>query len=80
MVESFAATMHGRVFPVTIDDVLTAGRLVREHRCLSSRDLLHLVAMHRLGVTRIVTADTDFGRVPDIVRLDPDYDAEWHLA
>ena len=71
VVESFAVMMHGRVSPVTIDDVLEAGQLAREHRGLSTRDLLHLAAMRRLGVTRIVTADADFGRVPGIIRLDP---------
>ena len=77
VVESFAAMMHGRVSPVTIEDVLAAGQLATTHRGLSTRDLLHLAVMHRLGVTRIVTADTDFGRVPGIIRLDPADDGEW---
>ncbi len=76
VVESFAAIMYGRVSPVTIDDVLAAGRLARTHQDLSTRDLLHLAVMHRLGVTRIVTADADFGRVPGIIRLDPADDRE----
>ena len=80
VVESLAAMMHGRVSPVTIDDVLAAGQLAKEHRGLSSRDLLRLRVMHRLGVTRIVTPDADFGRMPSIIRLDPADDAEWHLA
>ena len=63
VVESFAAMMQGRVSPVTIDDVLAAGHLAKEHRGLSSRDLLHLAVMHRLGVTRVITADADFDRV-----------------
>ena len=71
VVESFAAMMRGRVSPVTIDDVLAAGKLANEHRGLSTRDLLHLAVIHRLGVTRIVTADADFDRVPGIVQLDP---------
>lgn len=71
VVESLAAMMHGRVSPVDIDDVLAAGRLANEHPGLSTRDLLHLAVMHRLGVTRIVTADTDFDMVPGIIRLDP---------
>ncbi len=32
VVESFAAMMHGRVSPVTIDDVLAAEHLANEHR------------------------------------------------
>ena len=77
VVESFAAMMHGRVSPVTIDGVLAAGQLAKEHRGLSTRDILHLAVMHRLGVTRIVTADADFDRVPSIIRLDPADDGEW---
>ena len=69
--ESFAAMMRGRVSPVAIDDVLEAGRLATEHQGLSTRDLLHLAVMRRLGVVRVVTADADFGRVPGVVRLDP---------
>ena len=80
VVESFATMMHGRVSPVTIDDVLAAGQLAKTHHGLSTRDLLHLAVMHRLGVTRIVTADADFGRVPGIIRLDPVDDREWKQA
>ena len=76
VVESFAAMMQGRVSPVTIDDVLAAGHLAKEHRGLSSRDLLHLAVMHRLGVTRVITADTDFDRVRGIIRVDPADDRE----
>ena len=76
VVESFAAMMQGRVSSVTIDDVLAARQLAKEHRSLSSRDLLDVAVMHRLGVTRIVTADTDFGRIPGIIRLDPADDGE----
>ena len=80
VVESFAAMMHGRVSPVTIDDVLAAGQLANEHHGQSTRDLLHLAVMHRLGVIRIVTADADFDRVPGIVRLDPTDDRDWKQA
>ena len=80
VVESFAAMMHGRVSPVAIGDVLAAGQLAKEHQGLSARDLLHLAVMHRLGVTRIVTADADFGRVPGVIRLDPADDREWNQA
>ena len=80
VVESFAAMMHGKVSPVTIDDVLAAGQLATTHHSLSSRDLLHLAVMHRLGVTRIVTADADFDRVPGIIRLDPAAAGAWESA
>ena len=77
VVESFAAMMRGRVSSVTIEDVLAAGQLARAHHGLSSRDLLHLAVMRRLGVSRIVTAGADFDRVPGIIRLDPADDGEW---
>ena len=80
VVESFAAMMRGRVSPVTIDDVLAAGRLATEHRGLSTPDLLHLAVMRRLGVTRVVTADADFGRVSGVIRLDPADLGEWEPA
>ena len=77
VVESFAAMMYGRVSSVAIDDVLAAGQLARTHRGLSTRDLLHLAVMHRLGVTCIVTADADFDKVPGIIRMDPADGREW---
>ena len=80
VVESFAAMMRGRVSPVDIDDVLEAGRLANEHPGLSTRDLLHLAVMRRLGVVSVVTADADFGRVPGIIRLDPADFGEWEPA
>ena len=80
VVETFAAMMRGRVSPVDIDDVLAAGRLATEHQDLSTRDLLHLAVMRRLGVTRIVTADADFGRAPGVIRLDPADFGEWEPA
>ena len=80
VVESFAAMMHGRVSPVDIEDVLTAGRLANEHPGLSTRDLLHLAVMRRLGVVSVVTADSDFGKVPGVIRLDPVDFVEWEPA
>ena len=80
VVETFATMMRGRVSPVTIDDVLATGRLANEHQDLSTRDLLHLAVMRRLGVNRVVTADADFGRVPGVIRLDPVDFGEWEPA
>jgi predicted nucleic acid-binding protein len=80
VVETFATMMRGRVSPVSIDDVLAAGRLTNEHQGLSTRDLLHLAVMRRLGVTRIVTADADFGRAPGVIRMDPADFGEWEPA
>ena len=35
------------------------------------QELVHLAVMKRLGVSRIITADTDFDRLPEVERLDP---------
>ncbi len=80
VVESFATMMRGRVSPVAIDDVLAAGRLANERQDLSTRDLLHLAVMRRLGVVRVITADADFGRAPGVIRLDPADFGEWERA
>ena len=44
---------------------------------VSARDLVHTAVMQRLGVERIVSADTDFDRLERIDRLDPASIEEW---
>jgi predicted nucleic acid-binding protein len=70
-IESFAELMHGRVEPLTDDDVLHAASLVDRYSRLSARDLVHLAVIARLGITSIVSADSDFDIVPGLRRLDP---------
>ena len=71
VLENFAELMHERIEPVYADDILRAGRLADELPGVSARDLVHLAVMRRLNVSRIVTADTDFDRLPEVERLDP---------
>ena len=73
----FAELMRDRVEPCTASDVEEAARLADRHPELSARDLLHAAVMHRLGVERVVSADTGFDRLPGLQRLDPARFEEW---
>ena len=37
----------------------------------AERESVHVSVMRRLGAHRIVSTDTDFDRLPDVVRLSP---------
>ena len=74
---SFAEVMRNRVEPVYLEDVELAGDLADRHPEVSSRDLVHAAVMKRLGIDRIVSADTDFDRLPGLERLDPANVAQW---
>ena len=80
VVRSFAEIMQGRIEPVYADDILLAARLADLHPQVSARDLVHAAVMQRLGVERIISADTDFDRLPGITRLDPADVGEWGNA
>ena len=76
VIQDFAEAMRGRIEPVYVDDIERALTLADNHAELPARDLIHAAVMRRMGTDRIVTADTDFDRIPGIVRLDPaDIDA-----
>lgn len=77
VVIGFARLMHDRIVPVSVADVLGAADSVARYADLSARDLIHLSVMRRLGSTRIVSADRDFDRVPDVTRLDPTEVEAW---
>ena len=73
----FAELMRGRVEPVTAGDVTQATGITDAGNVLSARDLLHVAIMRRLGVVRIVSADSGFDRTVDIERLDPATWSQW---
>ena len=77
VLENFAEVMQGRVEPVYGEDIRQAGRLADDHPEVSARDLVHLAVMQRLGLGLIVSADTDFDRLPGVARLDPVDVGEW---
>ena len=77
VVRSFAEVMHDRIEPIYEEDILLAVRLADHHPHVSTRDLVHAAVMQRLGADCIISADTDFDRLPGITRLDPSDVAEW---
>ena len=77
VVRAFAEAMSGRIEPVHGEDVILATELADLHPGVSTRDLVHAAVMQRLGVSRIISADTDFDRLEGIDRLDPVRIEEW---
>ncbi len=57
------------VFPVELPDVERAKDLLLGQSGLSSRDALHAAIMRRWGVSRILTFNAGFDRVPGIERV-----------
>lgn len=47
------------------------------HPELGGRDLLHAAVMERLGIRRVISADTGFDRLPEVQRLDPARLGDW---
>ena len=73
----FSELMQERIEAVQAVDVQLAAVLADAHQELGGRDLLHAAVMQRLGLSRIISADTGFDRLPDIERLDPARLAVW---
>ena len=73
----FSELMEERVEAVQAADVQQAADLADSHGELGGRDLLHAAVMHRLGVGRIISADTGFDQLREIERLDPAQVAAW---
>ena len=73
----FAFLMEGRVEPVTAPDVVRAAEVAGSYPRLSARDLLHLEVMHRLQISRIISADSAFDGITDVERLDPSLVDVW---
>ena len=57
------------VIAVEEDDVVRARDLLLGTKTLSSRDAVHVAVMVRQGISRIMSFDTGFDRVPGITRL-----------
>lgn len=73
----FFETMHGRIEPVYVQDVLDAATLADDHPDISPRDLVHAAVALRVGAPRIISTDTDFDRLPVVTRLTPERVEEW---
>ena len=57
------------VFPIDRNIVMRASEIVQGSAGLSARDAVHLAAMERHRITRIMSFDSDFDRWPGITRL-----------
>jgi uncharacterized protein len=57
------------VFPIEKIDVLRASEIVQHPATLSARDSVHVAAMERHRITRILSFDKDFDRWPGLNRL-----------
>ena len=77
VVRAFSEAMRGRIEPVHGEDVTLAAELADRHPGVSARDLVHAAVMQRLGVDRIISADTDFDQLEGLDRLDPARIGEW---
>jgi predicted nucleic acid-binding protein len=73
----FALLMRDRVEPIYSGDVEQAASLADQNHGLSSRDLVHVAVMARVGADRIVSADRGFDRLPTLTRLDPAELVDW---
>ena len=74
---SFAEAMRGRVEPVYLEDLEWAADLADRYPEVRSRDLVHASVMKRIGIDRIISADMDFDKLSEVVRLDPSNIAQW---
>jgi len=64
------------VLPVRREEAVHALELQHAHSFLLPRDAIHVAVMQTAGLTRIITADRHFERVPGIERVDPN-DVSW---
>ena len=77
VLQSFAEVMQDRIEPVYEEDIHLAARLADRHPGISARDLVHAAVMQRLGADKIISADLDFDRLPNITRLNPADVGKW---
>ena len=57
------------VFPIELEDVERAKTTVMNRAAVSARDAVHVAVMERRGITRILSFDRGFDRVPGIQRI-----------
>jgi predicted nucleic acid-binding protein len=57
------------VFSVDLDDVERARQILLSHDQLSARDALHAAIMERHGVHRVLSFDSGFDEISDLVRI-----------
>jgi hypothetical protein len=57
------------VFSIELEDVERAKTTVMNRAAVSARDAVHVAVMERRGITRILSFDRGFDRVPGIQRI-----------
>ena len=77
VIRDFVEVMLNRIEPVYVEDMNLVARLVDDHPGVSTRDLVHVAVMRRVGAARVVSADSDFDRIADVERLNPAEVGEW---
>lgn len=75
----FEIVLQGRIEPVFPEDVSQASRMVDLGVGVSSRDLVHVSVMRRMGTSLVVSMDSDFDRIPGVQRLDPGQLDQWQF-
>jgi predicted nucleic acid-binding protein len=64
-------TIVPTILPIGKAEIRLLADLADAYPALQARDLIHLAAMRTQGLTRIITTDTGFATVPDIIRIAP---------
>lgn len=59
------------VFPVTVEILDAARKLMDRYEGLSARDALHAAAAQEYGIRRICSYDRDFDDLGDVERIEP---------
>ena len=77
ILREFLETMRGRIEAVHADDAVLAAQLADLHPNVNAQDLVHTAVMRRLGIARIISADTDYDRIEGVERLDPANLDQW---
>lgn len=78
--QAFSDVMEERIEAIYAGDIHRAAVLADSYKNLAARDLVHAAVMQRLGIHRIISADTGFDRLPEFERLDPAKLAGWQRS
>ena len=76
----FVRATQRRIEPVYAEDVIHAAALADENPGIYQGNLVHAAVALRLGVSCIISTDTDFDRLPVITRLAPERVDDWAEA
>ena len=63
--------LAGRVLTIAPEDIALALELMTEHPGLVLRESLHAATMIRSGIDTIISTETGFDCLPDLIRRDP---------